>query len=199
MPTFFTAPGSVHISRFFLNTKDDIPGFPEGMEFELAEEVEDLLRRGYSRPGYRDGVVLVDLPPRWIRKGIRSRVVRVTPDTEFVTFCKSRVPGETPRKKTMALVDELPLADYLTVVLYRWDVLAEDNDRSTDAEWEVVTLLAQVDQDEPMAPATLMANHFKADGGTATNMSPVEFEAALRKSYDYWKGRSLGITKQELA
>jgi hypothetical protein len=32
-----------------------------------------------------------------------------------------------------------------------------------------------------------MANHFKADGGTSTLMTPEQFEAALRESYNFWK------------
>jgi hypothetical protein len=97
----------------------------------------------------------------------------------------------------MALVDELPDAKYITAVLYHKDVLAEDNDRTTECDWEVVTILCQVDKEEPITPATLMSNHFKADGGTATLMSPETFEAELRKAYNYWKNRAMGITREE--
>lgn len=99
----------------------------------------------------------------------------------------------------MALVGQLPLANFIKVVLYRADVLAEDDDRSGDYDWEVVAVLCQADDEEPMNTATLMANHFGADGGTRTNMSPEQFEAALRTSYNYWKSRSMGITRYEYA
>jgi hypothetical protein len=153
--------------------------------------------RGWGfKTGYRRGVILVSLPTETF-PGLKSRVVPVSHQTEFVTVCKSRVAGEAPRKKTMALVDELPDAKYITAVLYHKDVLAEDNDRSTECDWEVVAVLCQVDEDEPITPATMMANHFKADGGTATLMTPETFEAELRKAYNYWKNRAMGITKEE--
>jgi hypothetical protein len=139
-------------------------------------------------PGYRDGVVLVRILPKYLR----SSVVELTPDLKIVTTFESRVPGETPRKRTFAVVDELPEAGSASVVLYRADVLAEDNDRSSDADWEVVTVLAHCDREpEPMNPGTLMANHFKADGGTSTLMNAEQFEAALRESYNFWKTRIL--------
>jgi hypothetical protein len=38
---------------------------------------------------------------------------------------------------------------------------------------------------------TLIANHFELDGGTATGMSPEEFEWALRESVLFWKDKAL--------
>lgn len=186
---------NVQFSDFFHKTKCDVPGYEEYHDTSLLDIIRETMDRGQYRQGYRDGVLLV--PVYGFYGDVRSRVVKVDQNTKFVTVCKSRVPGETPRIKTMALVDKLPFALHLTAVVYRADVLAEDDDRSTDADWEVITLLAQVDEDEPMHYSTLMANHFKADGGTDTQMSPEQFETALRKSYDYWKGRSMGITVEE--
>lgn len=186
----------VALSQFFHNTKLAIPGYTADMDEEFLSTVDYQFRRGRITYGYRKGVLLVEVPTN---QKIHSRVVGVDQNTEFITVYKSRVPGETPRRKTMALVDELPVANYLKAVLYRSDVLEEDGDRSSDAEWEVVALLAQVDPIEPMGVSTLLANHFKADGGTSTLMSPTQFEAELRKSYDYWKDRALGVTRSEVS
>ena len=186
----------VALSNFFHLTKGEIPGYCPALDEMLRQTVQNEFLQGHFSNGYRDGVVLITLNPADF-SNLKSRVVTVDEDTKFVTVCKSRVPGEKPRKKTMALAQELSPANYIKAVLYRSDVLEEDNDRSSDSEWELVTLLVQVDEFEPMATATLMANHFKADGGTATNMSPADFEQALRISYNYWKNRSLGITEYE--
>lgn len=185
----------IQFSKFYHNTKHDLAGYAEYFDEQFLSLVKESMDQGLGRPGYRDGVLLV--PIYGFYSDIRSRVVKVDETTQFVTMCKSRVPGEKPRIKTVAVVDQLPFAKYLFAVLYRADVLAEDDDRSTDAEWEIVTVLAQTEEEEPMHYATLMANHFKADGGTDTQMNPEQFEAALRKSYDYWKTRSLGITTEE--
>ena len=194
---------STGLSRFFIESSKDIPGWTEEHNTALVDMMNNhdsvfWEGRGWGfRTGYRKGVVLVSIAPEGIPGPLKSRVVPISRGTEFVTVCKSRVAGETPRKKSMALVDELPDAKYITAVLYHKDVLAEDNDRSTECDWEVVTVLCQVDEEEPMTPATMMSNHFKADGGTATLMSPETFEAELRKAYNYWKNRAMGITKEE--
>lgn len=204
----------IGFSKFFAQTSPEIPGWSDDHAQRLSSFLEPARDckawTGWVRsvalphalpalPGYRDGVCLLPVPLDVFRglRPLKSRVVRVNRDTEFVTVCKSRVEGEKPRKKTMALVDELPDARFITAVLYHKDVLAEDNDRSTSMEWEIVALLCQVDEEEPMNTATLMANHFKADGGTATNMDPRTFEHELRKSYNYWKDRSFGVTRDE--
>jgi hypothetical protein len=207
----------IGFSKFFLESCKEISGWTDAHTDALIRwfnsaitgiiqirdsdfQYRSVFFNGHAAcPGYRHGVVLNTIPQE-VFEGLptlKSRVVKVNEDTEFVTVCKSRIPGEKPRKKTMALVEELPEAKYITAVLYHKDVLAEDNDRSTDAEWELVTVLCQMDVDEPMAPSTLMANHFKADGGTDTQMGPKRFEEALRKSYNYWKSRSLGVTHEE--
>ena len=194
---------STGLSRFFMEASKDIPGWTEKHDtvlVSLMNEHDAVFWRGVGwgfSTGYRKGVVLVSISPEDLPGPLKSRVVLVNRGTEFVTVCKSRVAGETPRKKSMALVDELPDAEYITAVLYHKDVLAEDNDRTTECDWEVVTILCQVDKEEPITPATLMSNHFKADGGTATLMSPETFEAELRKAYNYWKNRAMGITREE--
>ena len=194
---------STGLSRFFMEASKDIPGWTEKNDtvlVSLMNEHDAVFWRGVGwgfSTGYRKGVVLVSISPEDLPGPLKSRVVLVNRGTEFVTVCKSRVAGETPRKKSMALVDELPDAKYITAVLYHKDVLAEDNDRTTECDWEVVTILCQVDKEEPITPATLMSNHFKADGGTATLMSPETFEAELRKAYNYWKNRAMGITREE--
>jgi hypothetical protein len=175
---------TIGLSRFFLETTPP-EGFAESYTNEtLLQQVQVGCITGRAIPGYRDGVLLVSIPVR----DMKTKVIETTPDTQLNTTYESRVPGEAPRVKTVAIVDYLPPAVTASVVLYRADVLAEDNDRSTDCDWEVVTILTHAGSGpEPMTPGTLMANHFKADGGTATNMTPEQFEAALRESYNFWK------------
>ena len=194
---------STGLSRFFMEASKDIPGWTEKHDtalVSLMNEHDAVFWRGVGwgfSTGYRKGVVLVSISPEDLPGPLKSRVVLVNRGTEFVTVCKSRVAGETPRKKSMALVDELPDAKYITAVLYHKDVLAEDNDRTTECDWEVVMILCQVDKEEPMAVGTLLANHFKLPGGTATNMSNDEFVQTLGRSVRYWSNKALGIGKAE--
>ena len=53
----------------------------------------------------------------------------------------------------------------MEIALYRHDVLAEKNEQSTDAEWEVVTVKARVSEGpEPMTPYTMARNFLELPG-----------------------------------
>ena len=83
-------------------------------------------------------------------------------------------------------------AKQVEIVLYHKDVLAEDNERSTDADWEIVSINASpVKGDMPIAPGVLMANHFHWSGGTVTNMSDEEFVKQLKISAEWWIDKCL--------
>lgn len=144
----------------------------------------------HHKPGYRDGVVLVPVAP----EGFKSSIVTLQEGDRIEGHYTARRKGETPRRASWIVRDGAKKDDAVAVdiVLYRADVLEEDGDRSTDADWEIITVNARITEEEaPMKAGTLMANHFKADGGTATNMTPEEFEAALRKSFEYWSDKGM--------
>lgn len=111
-----------------------------------------------------------------------------------------RVKGEIPRisirvNRTTAKTDPSTLigkqpCKRVEVVCYSHDVLAEDGDAESDKPWEIIALNGYPNNESaPIAPEVLMHNHFGSNGGTATNMSPEEFEKALRESFEYWKNK----------
>ena len=80
------------------------------------------------------------------------------------------------------------------IVCYAGHVLEEDGDRSTDAQFEIISINAspfEADVKVPMPPDTLIANHFHLDGGTETNMSAEQFVEALRESTLFWKDKGV--------
>lgn len=146
---------------------------------------------GAAATGYRDGVVLVPVPP----EGYRCGVVFLQEGDKFSGTYEARREGEEPRKEVGVIAREGQVklkAKSVNIVLYRHDVLAEDDGRSSNAEWEIISVNASPEEGEmPIHPGTLMANHFQLSGGTKTNMSNDEFVEALRKSVHYWKDKSL--------
>lgn len=158
---------------------------------------EALIRRvldnfDKAKKGYRDGVLVVPIPS----KGIYSPVVNLKEGDILTGAYKARRPGEEPRKtlhvKRADAVMSKTAAVSCDVILYRHDVLAENNEQSSDAEWEIIAVNAHItDEDVPIQPNTLIANHFELDGGTSTGMSPEEFESALRKSVLFWKDKAM--------
>jgi hypothetical protein len=129
-------------------------------------------------PGYRDGVVLAELDPSKFRSGI----VDVKEDTKLKASYAPRRDGEAPFIRLSAKAEK-QVAKYASVVLYRHDVLAENNERETDAEWEIVCIKARTsDEEEPMDPYTMARNFLHLKGGTKGDFSAEEFA----KSIVYW-------------
>jgi hypothetical protein len=158
------------------------------------EELLNLVHRNFdgAKPGYRDGVVLVPVDPTLFL----TAVVELKEGDQLVGFFKARQPGETPRKSFGVVGGQKTPAKFVDIVLYRADVLAEGEERSSDAEWEIISINARATEgDQPIAVDALMANHFGADGGTATGMTDSEFVAALRESFNYWKSKMLVAPK----
>jgi hypothetical protein len=153
--------------------------------------------------GYRDGVVLVEVCP----DKFYTPVVDLVEGDVFAGEYKPRQPGEEPRRSTWVVRNNLrqvgknrwdtdrvgvgkQKAAAVDVVLYRHDVLAEGNENSADAEWEIISINARPTlEEQPMEVGTLMHNHFGSGGGTKTNMTNDEFVAALEKSFKYWKNK----------
>lgn len=149
-----------------------------------------------SREGYRAGVILVDIPSDYFYSTLKE-----LKDGDYLLgrFSK-RVQEETPRINVKLLSNGLDDAKYVSVVLYRFDVLKEDDDNTilevndgieVYPEWEIITILQSTYSDTPMDPNTLMYNHFKQNGGTDTKMSSEKFEQELKKSFLFWKDKAL--------
>lgn len=145
------------------------------------------------KKGYRDGVILVSVDPTDFFSG----VITLAEGAKLTGSFKARRDGEAPRKEIRA---DSPLerkiaAKSVEIVLYRSDVLAEGGDNSLEPSaenWEIISINASPTEGEmPIAPMTLMHNHFGSDGGTATNMSDSEFVQALREGFEFWSDKAL--------
>lgn len=177
-----------HVNPFVLRqTKDSEFSYFAGNSDELLLRVQQSFAEGRITPGYRDGVALVSVDP----EGFFSSMTVLKEGDKLTGEFKPRRKGESPRKSVYAAADKVP-AKSVQIVLYRHDVLAENNEHSSEADWEVISINASltVDGNDPMPPGTLMANHFQVSGGTATNMTDSEFVAALRESFLFWQDKA---------
>jgi len=163
----------------------------EGGWDALLDRIHTAFEAGAVRPGYRDGVCLVDISP----EGILSGVVTLTEGVELTGSFKARRAGEEPRQQVLAKGGKKMPAVSAYAVLYRADLLAEDGDNSFPADsggWELISLNASpVEGDMPIDPVVLMHNHFGSDGGTATMLTDSEFVAALRTAFLWWKDKAM--------
>lgn len=143
----------------------------------------------YRQPGYKEGVYVVPADP----DGYYTPVVTLQEGDELVGKYEVRHGNEAPRKWAAAKGKGKASAMAVDIIVYSHDVLAENGEDCCGTDWEVVSINAYPDASHnmPMPPSTLMANHFGASGGSSTNMTAVEFEAALRASFQYWADKAM--------
>lgn len=161
----------------------------EGTWDQLEELVTKQMEADPTRiqPGYKDGVVLVDL----VSYGFRSAIVKLTEETKMSANYAPRRIGEDPFIRVSAKAKKQP-AKYAQVVLYRHDVLDENNERETDAEWEIVAIKARVtEEEEPMDPYTMARNFLHLKGGTKGDFTAEQFA----KSIVYWNNHCMTTGK----
>ncbi len=138
-------------------------------------------------PGYRDGVVLLGLPA----SGFRCGIVALDEKSRLTAAYAPRREGEAPFIRVSSKAKK-QVAKHASVVLYRADVLEENNERETGAEWEIVCIKARVsDEEEPMHYYTMARNFLHLEGGTKGNFSADDFA----KSIVYWNSHCM-TTKQ---
>lgn len=150
------------------------------------EELEQLVMKHFDDnewgTGSKDGdVLLVNVPA----DGFFTAIVEITDENRHLVkeIEHVRADGEAPYKTRV--IDEgftKQPAKYAQIVIYRADVLALDDDRSTDAEWEIVSVNAQNDKVVPMDIPTMMRNANNEEGGTLRTYTDAEWEA----SREYW-------------
>ncbi len=160
----------------------------------LDEELINLIKQNWDKQkaGYRNGVMLIPVDPT----NFYSAVFQLEEGDSWLTSYEPRQPGEEPRRQTKEIYDKFGVkkektkAKSVDVVLYRHDVLAENNEQSSDAEWEVISINARpTEGEEPIRPMTLISNHFQLSGGTATNLNSEDFVEMLKRSVLYWKDK----------
>lgn len=137
---------------------------------ELERITEAHLESWEPGTGAVDGDVrLVQVPT----DGFLTDIVEITDankDQLEVSY-NPRREGEAPVPTIFVRGGEPVPASRVQIVVYRADVLARDSDRSSEAEWEIVAILADPQLPEgmdmvPMNPHTMARNAAHATGGT---------------------------------
>lgn len=176
-------------------TKDSGFSHYSGTWDDLEKVVTECMRNTHNvRPGYKDGVVLVDLAfTGFERLGkFYSALVKIYPETKLNVSYAPRLIGEDPFIRVSAKADKQE-AKYVTFVCYRADVLDEDDDRSTDAEWEIIAIKARMTkEEEPMDPYTMARNFLHLKGGTKADFTAQQFAESIL----YWNNHCMSTGRQ---
>ncbi len=159
--------------------------FSPDLSFEdIAQHAEARLDSGYYIEGYRDGVILVDADPSMVNKFI-CPFVKIDESTRLAANSVKRRPEEEPYIQIRARGGTPLKAGKVQFVLYRHDVLAENDEQTTDAEWELISIQAIPEglDSFPMGPVTMMRNQLELAGGTKARYSSDEWA----ESVQFWQ------------
>lgn len=162
---------------------------------ELCRQVQRNFDAGRVKPGYRDGVLLVELEPGVPEHPgcFYTNIVQLKDGDKLEGEYKARKEGEEPRKSIRVVGGKKMPAESVFAVIYRADVLAEDNEKAV-GDWDVISINASpfpTNVEVPMPVGTLIANHFHFSGGTSTGLSNDQFVEMLRQSAIFWKDKAM--------
>ena len=148
---------------------------------EITSHAEIQLAKGKFYEGYRDGVLVV-IADESLNKDFICPFVKINEDTRLQSRLVYRQQGEEPYIQTVALSGKHPETGRVELILYRHDVLAENNEYSTKKKWELISINAIPKglKKLPMGPVTMMRNQLNLKGGTKAEYSSEEWANSVR-------------------
>ena len=148
---------------------------------QIATHASEQLDKGDFKQGYRDGVIIVNADPDYTQQ-FKCPFVKINKNTKLKAEFVCRRENEEPYIQVRALNGNPLIAGKVEFILYHHDVLAENNEHSTDAEWELISIHALPEGIEklPMGPITMMRNQLELKGGTAASYSTEEWAQAVK-------------------
>ena len=110
----------------------------------------------------------------------------MTEKTKLNSVVIRRRPEEEPYIQIRALNGTPLKTSLVDLILYRHDVLAETNEQTTDADWELISFHAIPEriEDMPMGPITMMRNQLQLTGGTKAIYKSGQWAESVK----FWQG-----------
>jgi len=148
---------------------------------EMAKHAAEQMASGNYREGYRNGVRIVECSQE-LNHHFICPFTKVNEDTEFVSKVVRRRSDEEPYIQTRA-ANATPIpTGKVEFILYHHDVLAENDEQSTDSDWELISIHALPEgvAELPMGPVTMMRNQLELPGGTKASYTSEEWARSVR-------------------
>jgi len=149
------------------------------------------MKEGDFTKGYRDGVVLVHMKKIWAKEFFTYDAYPMFEGMKLDAQW-ARTPGREhePAKLQVKILEPKIQCNYVDVILYRKDVLEEDGDEISGADWDIVSINGRLKKDPPpIDPMTLVRNWLHLKGGTEMKgTTPEEMLTMLCDSVLYKNG-----------
>jgi hypothetical protein len=147
------------------------------------EELLELVKLNFhnQKQGYREGVVLVSVPS----DRFFTSMIEINKDSEIeVKMIKRRENEDYAPIKIVKNASKIP-AKYTDIILYRRDVLLENNENTTNEEWEIISINSSIVENTPMHPMTMARNMLEKEGGTKGEYTGKQFAESIWFWKDY--------------
>jgi hypothetical protein len=153
---------------------------------DVANDAQAQMAKGDFEEGYRDGVRIIKGSDQFVNQFV-CPFVKIDENTKLISSIVRRQNGEAPYIQTRAKNGTPLKAGRVEYILYQHDVLAENDEQSTDADWELISIHAIPEGMErlPMGPVTMMRNQLELKGGTKAHYSSEEWAEAVRFWQNY--------------
>ena len=156
--------------------------YSESLSFEkIAIDAESQMIKGHFKEGYRDGVRIVIGSETLLNKFV-CPFVKLDSSTELKSKVVSRQKGEESYIQIRAKSGIPVEAGRIEYILYRHDVLAENNEQSSNEAWELISIHAipKGIKKLPIGPVTMMRNQLEFKGGTKAEYTSDEWADSVR-------------------
>lgn len=170
--------------------------------WELADITAKEFNRGNYTKGYRDGVYLVQMPKHEAQKFLTYDAYPMFEGMKLsAEWAKVLGREHEPAKLQVRILEPKIPCNYVDIVIYRKDVLEEDGDNVTGADYDIVSINGRLAKDPPpIDPMTLVRNYLHLKGGTEMKgTTPEQMLTMLCDSILYKNGlkKHMSVNKKE--
>ena len=148
---------------------------------QIANHASTQMQNKIYRDGYRDGVRIVKADDS-IKSDFICPFVKLNSSINLISKLVYRREGEEPYIQVRAINGSPVETGKVELIVYRHDVLAENNENTTSADWELISINAipkGLDK-LPMGPVTMMRNQLNLAGGTKASYTNDEWAESVR-------------------
>lgn len=151
---------------------------------EIAGHAEKQMEAGKFQKGYREGIRIVS-GLKEIAKKFICPFTKINENTTLKAKLIKRRPEEESYIQIRAENAEPIKTGRVEFILYHHDVLTENNEQTTDADWELISIHALPEGVDilPMGPVTMMRNQLELSGGTKAHYSSEQWA----ESINFWQ------------
>ena len=156
--------------------------YSTSLSFEdIAYHAQKQMLNGKFKEGYREGVRIVRVSKTLANKFI-CPFVKIDENTGLKASLAKREDGEEPYIKITVTNGAPSQTGLVEMICYRNDILRENNENSTEADWELISFHAIPKglDSMPMGPVTMMRNQLELKGGTKAYYKSTEWANSVR-------------------